>query len=66
MEKKLGLALISSEQETSLMQLPQALRKDNSCHSVYSLSSERHLLPASATREQYTRAAHQQFFSTSI
>jgi len=37
MEQKLGLALTSSEQETSLMQLPQALRTDNSCHRVYAL-----------------------------
>ena len=37
MEQKLCLALISSEQETSLMQLSQALRTDNSCHSVYIL-----------------------------
>ena len=33
----MGLALISSEQETSLMQLPQVLRTDNSCHSLYAL-----------------------------
>jgi len=73
MEQKLGLALISSEQETSLMQLPQAQRTDNSCHSAYI----RILFPPNAncfpqaplannTHVQHTSNASQRAFNSDL